>query len=147
MSISKMQMNLFKKQKQTQRHQKQTQSTRVPKGGVQDKLGVWDWHIFTTIYKVGNQQGIVCMYVHHCVHCVYIYVHHFPGGAGAKESARQCRRSGRSPRAGSGSWLQYTCLENSMERGAWQATVHGAAQSWTPLSTHVYIYAYICVYD
>ena len=30
-------------------------------------------------------------------------------------------------------WLQYSCLENSMERGAWQATVHGVTQSWTRL--------------
>ena len=32
---------------------------------------------------------------------------------------------GRSPGAGNGSPLQYSCLENSMDRGAWQATVHG----------------------
>ena len=30
--------------------------------------------------------------------------------------------------------LQYSCLENSMGRGAWQATVHGATKSWTRLS-------------
>ena len=29
---------------------------------------------------------------------------------------------------------QYSCLENPMERGAWRATVHGVAQSWTQLS-------------
>ena len=33
--------------------------------------------------------------------------------------------SGRSPGEGHGSLLQYSCLENSMDRGAWQATVHG----------------------
>ena len=32
---------------------------------------------------------------------------------------------GRSPRGGNGNPLQYSCLENSMERGAWQASVHG----------------------
>ena len=31
-------------------------------------------------------------------------------------------------------WLQYSCLENSMHRGAWRATVHGVAKSWTWLS-------------
>ena len=40
---------------------------------------------------------------------------------------------GRSPGGGHGNPLQYSCLENSMDRGAWQATVHRVAQSWTGL--------------
>ena len=35
---------------------------------------------------------------------------------------------------GNGCPLQYSCLENSMDRGAWRATVHGVAKSWTGLS-------------
>ena len=42
----------------------------------------------------------------------------------------------RSPGEGNDSPLQYSCLENSMERRAWQATVHGVAKSWTQLSTY-----------
>ena len=42
--------------------------------------------------------------------------------------------SGRSPGEGNGNSLQYSCLENSMDRGAWQATVHGVTQSRTQLS-------------
>ena len=42
--------------------------------------------------------------------------------------------SGRSPGEGNGNPLQYSCLENPMERGAWQATVHGVAKSQTRLS-------------
>ena len=42
--------------------------------------------------------------------------------------------SGRSPGEGSGNPLQYSCLENSTDRGAWWATVHGVAKSWTRLS-------------
>ena len=38
---------------------------------------------------------------------------------------------GRSPGEGNGNPLQYSCLENSMDRGAWWATVHGVAKSWT----------------
>ena len=38
---------------------------------------------------------------------------------------------------GNGNPLQYSRLENTMERGAWWATVHGVAKSWTELSTHV----------
>ena len=41
---------------------------------------------------------------------------------------------GRSPGERSGNPLQYSCLENSMDRGAWQATVHGIAESQTRLS-------------
>ena len=43
---------------------------------------------------------------------------------------------GRSSGEGNGNPLQYSCLENSMDRGAWRATVHGLAQSHTRL-THV----------
>ena len=39
--------------------------------------------------------------------------------------------SGRLPGEGSGNPLQFYCLENSMDRGAWWATVHGVAKSWT----------------
>ena len=41
---------------------------------------------------------------------------------------------GRSPGEGNGNPVQYSCLGNSMDRGAWQTTVHGAAKSQTQLS-------------
>ena len=41
---------------------------------------------------------------------------------------------GRSPGEGNGNPLQCSCLENPMDRGAWQATVHGVSKSWTRLS-------------
>ena len=53
----------------------------------------------------------------------------FPGGSEAKESACSAGvldlipGSGRSPGGGHGNPLQYSCLENSMDRGVWQATV------------------------
>ena len=64
----------------------------------------------------------------------------FPGGSEVKASA--CNSgdlgsipgSGRSPGEGNGNPLQYSCLENPMDRGAWWATVHGAAKSQTLLS-------------
>ena len=71
---------------------------------------------------------------------LYIKIHEgFPGGSDGKESAAmwdtQVRsESGRSPGEGNGNPLQYSCLENLMDRGAWQATVHGVAKSWTWLS-------------
>ena len=39
--------------------------------------------------------------------------------------------SGRSPGEGNGNPLQDSCLENPVDRGAWQATVHGVVKSWT----------------
>ena len=42
--------------------------------------------------------------------------------------------SGRSPGEGNGNPLQCSCLENSMDRGAWWAIVHGVAKSWTQSS-------------
>ena len=40
----------------------------------------------------------------------------------------------RSPGEGNGNPFQYSCLENSMDRGAWWAIVHGVEKSWTQLS-------------
>ena len=42
----------------------------------------------------------------------------------------------RSPGGGNGNPLQYSCLENPIDRGAWQATVHMVAKNWTRLSVH-----------
>ena len=63
----------------------------------------------------------------------------FPGGSVGKESAcsagdpRSFLGSGRAPRGGHSNPLQCSCLENPMSRGAWGATVHGAAKGWTRL--------------
>ena len=61
----------------------------------------------------------------------------FPGGSDDKESACNAGDlglipgSGRSPGEGNGNPLQYSCLENPMDRGAWWAIVHGVAESDT----------------
>ena len=49
--------------------------------------------------------------------------------------------SGRSPEEGNGKPLQYPCLEYSMNRGAWQAIVHGVAKSQTQAQGHVKAWA------
>ena len=41
---------------------------------------------------------------------------------------------GRSPGEGNGNPLQYSCLENPMDRGTWQTVAHGVTKSWTLLS-------------
>ena len=51
-----------------------------------------------------------------------------PAKAGDMDSIPEL---GGSPRVGNGNPLQYSCLENFMNRGAWQTAVHGVAKSWT----------------
>ena len=64
----------------------------------------------------------------------------FPCGSAGKEPACNAGnlgsilRLGRSPGEGNGKPLQYSCLESSMDRGAWQAGVHGVAKNLTQLS-------------
>ena len=53
---------------------------------------------------------------------------------------------GRSPGEGNGNPLQYSCLGNPMDRGAWQATVHGVAKSRTHLSEHKSSPCWLCFY-
>ena len=81
----------------------------------------------------------------HELGAIMIYNHNrgeavFPGGSDGKASAcsvgdlGSIPGLGRSSGEGNGYPHQYSCLENSMDRGAWQATVHGIAKSWTQLS-------------
>ena len=56
-----------------------------------------------------------------------------PANAGDIRDTGSIPGSGRSPGGGHGNALQYSCLENSMGRGAWWATVPRAAKSWTGL--------------
>ena len=65
-------------------------------------------------------------------------VKNLPANSGDTGDVGSIPRSGRSPGGGHGDSLQYSCLENPMDRGAWWATVHGVAKSWTQLSTHVH---------
>ena len=59
-----------------------------------------------------------------------------PANAGDIRDVGLIPRSGRFPGGGNDSPLQYSCLENFMDRGAWWATVHGVSKSRTQLSMH-----------
>ena len=71
-----------------------------------------------------------------------------PRGSECKESA--CNVGdlglipglGRSPGKESGNPLQYSCLENLMDGGAWQGTVQGVAQSRTQVNDFIFIFSY-----
>ena len=77
-----------------------------------------------------------------------LVVKNLPANAGDIRDTGLILGSGRSPEGRHGNPLQYSCLENPMDRGAWQATVHSVAKSRTQLkrlSMHAcmfYIYIY-----
>ena len=81
----------------------------------------------------------ICVYVHtYTLMYIYVYIYmSFNDGSGSKESA--CNAGGtalipgleRSPEGGHGNPLQYSCLEDPMDRGAWRATVHRVTKSQT----------------
>ena len=68
----------------------------------------------------------------------------FPGGSVVKNPPVNAGDTGlipglgKSPGVGNGNPLQYSCLRNPMDRGAWQATVHGVAKSQTQLSDFIH---------
>ena len=69
----------------------------------------------------------------------YVYTGGFPGDSvvknlPAKQEMGSVLGSGRSPGQGNGNPLQYSCLGNLMDRGAWWATVYGVAKSRTQAS-------------
>ena len=66
-----------------------------------------------------------------------------PDNAGDARDVDSIPGLGRSPGERNGNPLQYSCLGNSMDRGAWWARVHGIAKSWTRLSTHTHVSDYI----
>ena len=76
----------------------------------------------------------------------------FPGGSDGKASTLKAGDlgsipgSGRSPGEGNDTPLQYSCLENPMDGGAWWTTVHGVAKNRTRLTSLTYI-VYICQFQ
>ena len=80
---------------------------------------------------------------------MFMMIEGFPGGSEVKASA--CNAGdlgsipglGRSPGEGTGNPLQYSCLENLMDREAWWATVHRVAKSWTGLSDFTFTFMMI----
>ena len=86
-------------------------------------------HFFSSVYSLMSSTHSVCLMV-------------FAGGSDGNESAYNAgdsgsiSGSGRSPGEGKGCPLQYSRLENSMDRGVWRATVHGVTKSWTQLSDY-----------
>ena len=79
---------------------------------------------------------------------VTLVVNNSPANAGDLRDVGLIPGSGRSPGGGHDNSLQYSCLENPIERGAWQATVHRVAKSQTRLkrlSTHTHTLRCLCL--
>ena len=86
---------------------------------------------------------------------VFLEMYGFLGGTSGKEPTCLCRRckksrfspgSGRSHGGGHGSSLQYSCLGNTLDRGAWKATVHRVTKSWTRLKQlNIYANMGVCL--
>ena len=72
-------------------------------------------------------------------------VKNLPANAGDITDTVLIPGSGRSPGEGNDNPLQYSCLVNSMVRGAWQGAVHGIRESWTGLKVHTCMQAHICI--
>ena len=98
---------------------------------------LWDWNMDREdlVKMVGNRKR-VCLREFPTLLPASSHFWDFSSGSDSKASACSAQdlgsipRSGRSPGEGNGTPLQYPCLENPMDRGAWWAAVYGVAQSW-----------------
>ena len=99
-------------------------------------------HGTTDLFQIGKgvRQGWILS------PCLFNLYAESPGGSDGKASACNAGDpgltpgSGRSPGEGNGNPLQYCCLENPMDRGAWRATVHGVTKSRTQLSNFTFTF-------
>ena len=95
------------------------------------------------ILKVGYRNGFIFQFIfqiiiHLWASQVALMVKDPPANEGDIRALSSIPGSERSPKGGHGNPLQYSCLENPMDRGAWWVIVHGVTKSWTqlkPLST------------
>ena len=84
--------------------------------------------LMTTLWLFFTLQVRICQ--------MALAVKNQPANGGRHKRHDSIPRSRRSPGGGHGNPLQYPCLENPMDRGAWRATVHGVTESQTRLSMH-----------
>ena len=121
-------------------HRQQPTRLLCPWDSPGKKTGVGCYFLLQGIFLTQGQNQCLLLLLHWRVGSLLLA----PGGSEGKESACSVGDPslilglGRSPGEGKSYPFQYPCLENSMGRGAWQATVHKVARSWTrmkPLST------------
>ena len=110
-------------------------------------------YIHTYIYT--HKYIHICIYIHICTYIfrasqVALLVENPPANARDVRDRGLIPGSGRSPGGGNGNPLQYSCLENPMDRGAWWAMVHSVTKSQTRLKqlcraqhTHMCVYVHL----
>ena len=102
----------------------------------------WEEHGVATVYGVAKSQARLSDLTFFLrASQVAQVVKNLPANTGDIRDTGSVPGLGRSPGGGHGNPLQYSCLENPMDRGAWRAIVHGLAKSWTQqkwLSMHAY---------
>ena len=91
----------------------------------------------------------ICIHIHIQASQMALVVKNLPANTGDATDVGPVPGSGRSPGEGNGNPLQYPCLGNSMNRGAWLAIVHVVTKTWTILSAHTHTHKHthtdICV--
>ena len=109
-------------------------------------LYIWFYYVLSSnLYSVHDVKHDLKMSCY-CGHTTWAIMlsRGFPGGSDGKESTCNAGDSGLMPGTGrtpgerNGYPLQYSCLENSMDKGAWQATVHGVINSQTRLRDYTF---------
>ena len=103
----------------------------------------YNWH--NTVSSLQRLLGIQ-------ITSIFLITRGFPGGTVVKNLPADAGDSGLIPDSGrfsgggNGNPLQYTWVENSMDKGAWQATAHGAAKSrtWLSMHTHTHYSTLLC---
>ena len=78
---------------------------------------------------------------------VVLAVKSLPASVGDAREVSSIPGSGRSPEDGNGNPLQYSCLENFMDRGAWWAIVHGVEKSWAWQSDWTHTHTEWCLWQ
>ena len=95
------------------------------------------FHILPLLFFFPTSEAFYLHVLHPQASLVVQMVNHLPT---IQETGVQIPESGRSPGEGNGTPLQYSCLENPMDRGAWWAAAHGVAESQTRLSNFAFTY-------
>ena len=100
-----------------------------------DKIWISKWNLSNTLI------WLTCWYSYMFFQnrISALVVKNLPANAGDARDTGLIPGLGRSSGVGNGNPLQYSCLENSVDRGAWWATVHGVTKRRTWLSAHIHI--------